>query len=799
MSIESGAAQARANLIDVIHELALAILREQTLDELVWLIAKTTISKLGLEDCVIYLLDEHRNILVQRAAFGPKSPEGQLIVNPIEIPLGQGIVGTVAMTGQPELIHDVREDPRYIVDDEPRLSELAVPIVLENRVLGVIDSEHSAAHFYTKEHVELLTIIASMASTRIGALLTIERLNETVRQLEATRNALRREEQRFRNLYNKHPSMFFSVDVNGVVVSVNDYACQELGFERRQLEGSKLAERIVLADEHSLAHYLQLCLENPAQTFRFEGSTRDVNGQEIWLRLTARGPERRTSDRLDKRRRAVPELEREPRAHDPDDTDLAPVLIVAEDITETHLLSQELEFHACRDALTGLLNRREFETQLAEAMTDADMPPDRQALCFVDLDKFKLVNDTCGHAAGDALLRHVAQRLTERVRRSDLVGRIGGDEFAILMRDCSLADAKRSAELLLECLATEPFHWDTHIFAVGASIGVAALDAGTGTVDDVFSAADSACLDAKAHGRNRVHVHRDRALDNARRESDNRWGTRIAKALNEDAFALYAQPIVALTELTEPAPASSVSVTRAPLHAEVLLRMHDGEGGLIPPGAFVPAAERFSLAVRLDQWVVEQTLRWLERSGLPSSSANPHCIAINLSAASICDPKFLDFLAANVRASPVAPRSLCFEITETVAITETSRARSFIKQLGALGCRFALDDFGSGLSSFGYLKSFPVDFLKIDSVYVRDLHSDPLNLAMVRSIAEMGHLLGMRVVAECVHDSAVLEHLTEVGVDFVQGFAVAQPMPIEALTGDHVPATTTAPELRVSQ
>ena len=275
-------------LLDVIHELALAILQVRTLDGLVWLVAKSTIAKLGFEDCVIYLLDDSRKVLVQRAAFGPKSPQGQKIVNPIEIPVGAGIVGTVALTGQSELINDVTGDARYIVDDEARRSELAVPIVLEDQVLGVIDSEHSEAGFYTPRHLEMITIVASMASARISALLTIERLEESINQLEATRTALRREKRQFRDLYNKHPSMFFSIDAKGVIVSTNDYACQQLEFSRDELEGKLLSSLIATIAEVSVEEEIATCLARPREIHRWEGSMRCRGGKEMWLRLTAR-------------------------------------------------------------------------------------------------------------------------------------------------------------------------------------------------------------------------------------------------------------------------------------------------------------------------------------------------------------------------------------------------------------------------------------------------------------------------------------------------------------------------------
>ncbi len=727
--------------LGVIHELAIEILRVESLDDLAWLLAKSTISKLGFEDCVIYLRDAERDVLVQRAAFGPKSPEGTVIVNPIEITPGSGIVGTVAMTGEPLLVDDVLEDGRYIVDDEARRSELAVPILHEGRAIGVIDSEHSEVGFFSEELRDLLTIIASMASTKIATALTIERLNATVVQLEGTRNALRQEEQRFRDLYNKHPSMFFTVSAGGRVVSTNEYACRQLGFELDEIEGRPFSELVEPTGELSVEEEMAACLEALESVHRWEGSIRNRAGQEIWLRLSARG------------------MAGEAGAP-------GPVLVVAEDVTETRILSKELEYNATHDWLTGLYNRREFERRLSAAVREGRRHGVEYTLCFVDLDQFKVVNDTCGHGAGDTLLRHVSRVLESHVRKSDLVGRIGGDEFGILMRNCGLADARRSATKLLDSLASESFRWDTHVFSIGASIGIASLALESGDFDEVLFAADAACLSAKEQGRNRVHIYRERDADIARRKGEARWVSRLTKSLAENAFELFGQRI-------QPLDPSSDDIE----HVEILLRMRDADRSLILPGAFIPAAERYGLTVRIDMWVMHHALRWIADVEVPRSPAR--CWAINLSGATIGDPEFLDFLIDGLRSTGVAPRSLCFEITETAAIADLMRARRFVERLKELGCRFALDDFGSGLSSLAYLKTFPVDLLKIDGVFVKEVDVDPVSRAMVSYINDIGHLTGKKTVAEFVHTEALLATVAEIGVDFAQGHAVSEAVPLD--------------------
>ena len=735
--------------LDIIRELAIEILRGYTLDELIWLVAKNTIAKLGFEDCVIYLLDEERQVLVQRAAFGPKSPEGETILNPIEIALGEGIVGTVAATREPVLVEDALHDPRYIVDDEARRSELAVPIVHEDRLIGVIDSEHSEPGFYTQEHLAMVVIIASMASSRLAAALTIEELNATVRELQAARNALRREEHRYRELYNRHPSMFFSVDRAGRVISTNDYACEELGLPHAQVEARPLSATVRCAGEHDVEEHIAACLARPDEVRRWEGSVRHRDGGEHWLRLTARALS------------ANGDAE-------------APVLIVAEDITETRQLTMELEYNATHDWLSGLHNRREFERQLEVAIREVHERDLQHCLCFIDLDRFKIVNDTCGHAAGDALLRHIARCLERHLRRSDLLARIGGDEFAVLMRDCTLADARVSATNLIAVIAQEPFVWSGHSFAIGASIGVSPLDAASGSMHDVLSAADAACLSAKEHGRNRVHVYRERDDEVARRKGESRWMYRISRALSEDRFELYQQVI-------RPLSAAACAEAEGP-HAELLLRMHGEDGALVLPDAFIPAAERYGLAVRLDTWVVERAFAWIATTG--ADVAPRATWSINLSGASIGDYEFLELLVARFESSGVTPHSVCFEITETAAIADLVRAHHFIDRLKSLGCRFALDDFGSGLSSLAYLKSFPVDFLKIDGVFIKDVDRDPVSAAMVRYINDIGHLTGKLTVAEYVHSEAVLETVRALGVDMVQGNVVGEARRLDEIGKD---------------
>ncbi|MCH9672437.1 MAG: EAL domain-containing protein, partial [Gammaproteobacteria bacterium] len=620
---------------------------------------------------------------------------------------------------------------------EARLSELAVPIVHEGRVLGVVDSEHSAANFYTAEHLEMLMIIASMASTKIATALTIEQLNDTVSQLEQTKNALRLQERSFRDLYNLHPSMFFSLNPDGIVLSTNDFACEQLGFARGEIEGSPFTDFVHGTVSHDVQSEIQMAIEAMGRIHRWEAPISHKSAKSSWLRLTARA----VSAEVDEELR---------------------ILIVAEDITETHVLAEELEFNARRDWLTGLFNRREFETRLRAAIKISRQDGVDYALCFVDLDRFKVVNDTCGHAAGDAVLRRIAGCFESRVRKSDVVARIGGDEFGVLMPECSLADAERWANSLLEAIAEEPFTWEEHLFPLAASVGVASLRVGRGNPDDVLSAADAACLSAKSRGRNRVQLYRERDFDIAARKGQTLWVSRINRALKQDGFELFYQPIASLGT-----PELSIS------HFEILLRMVGDDGQLIQPDTFIPAAERYDLAVEVDEWVVAHALDWIARADKPAYNW-----AINLSGTSVGNPGFLEWLISHLQTSQVDPARLCFEITETAAISDWVGARPFVHKIQNLGCLFALDDFGSGLSSLAYLKTLPVDYIKFDGAFITELHLDPINRSIVRSINDLGHLMGKRTVAEFVDTPEVLETLRDIGVDFAQGFEISEPKPL---------------------
>ncbi len=449
------------------------------------------------------------------------------------------------------------------------------------------------------------------------------------------------------------------------------------------------------------------------------------------------------------------------------------MVLVIRDVTRERELANELAYQARHDPLTGLPNRREFEARLAEALNGCD-GEHRHALCYLDLDQFKLVNDTCGHVAGDQLLKQVSALLGAELRDGDLLARLGGDEFGVLLRSCNLARANEIAERLRNALEAYRFEWHRRAFELSVSIGVVPISDASGTIGDVQSAADLACYAAKDRGRNCVHVYDPSDQVIARHQGEMQWHARIKKALVEDRYVLYWQRMRALNTDVSPGEIR-----------EFLVRMRSPGGELISPAAFIPAAERYSLMADLDRWVIEHALEVIRDCG---ATPDQLLFSINLSGQSVGQVELADFVIDRIGAFDVDPRLVCFEITETAAISNYHEAVAFIERLRDLGCRFALDDFGAGLSSFGYLKHLPLDYLKIDGQFIKDLLHDPVDTAMVRAIDGIARVLGVRTVAEMVETEAVVAKLHALGIDYAQGFHIARPEPVDA-PGDALAAT----------
>jgi diguanylate cyclase (GGDEF)-like protein len=420
---------------------------------------------------------------------------------------------------------------------------------------------------------------------------------------------------------------------------------------------------------------------------------------------------------------------------------------------------------ALHDALTGLDNRVAFQKTLDRLLDTARRQDCQHSLLFLDLDQFKIINDTCGHLAGDEMLRQLADLLRRSIRANDHLARLGGDEFCILLENCPLDRAREIAEHLRVAVHGFRFLWQGKLFSVGISTGIVSIDRASGSANDILAAADIACYAAKDQGRDAIQVYERDDHDLTRRRGEMHWIARIDDALQHNQFQLWRQPILSLL---------GTGQTGTPHHYELLLRLVDSSNGIILPGTFLPAAERYDRMREIDRWVVDKGLAYIGRHATDDGRFH----AINLSGASMRDNELAAYVKDRIATYGVAPTSVCFEITETVAIANLATAVGFMEELRRIGCRFALDDFGAGLSSFAYLKSLPVDFIKIDGRFIRTLLTDPMDQAIVEAIHRIAHVADLKTIAESVEDTSLLDVLRDIGVDFAQGFGLGVPEPI---------------------
>jgi len=535
-------------------------------------------------------------------------------------------------------------------------------------------------------------------------------------------------------------------DASGRIDLLNPAAEKLTGWSGAQVRGRRTAEIFRLVDEAThqpLADPVTACLEAGA-IVRSTGHA---------LLLSASGQE------YSVHHSAAPIRDAAGRAQG--------VVLVFKDVTELRDLEREMIYLASHDPLTGLLNRREFERRLERAVRSARHEEREHALLYLDLDEFKVINDTCGHLVGDEMLKQVTSLLRTGVRRSDALARLGGDEFGVLLEDCPVPKARQTAEELRRIVRGFRFSFREQVFEVGASIGLVPIGPAGGDLAQLLSAADAACYVAKDRGRNRVHEYEPDDTGVAQHYGEMRWIQRINSALEERRFRLYYQTI-------EPVAGGAAAAEPAGL-CEILVRMLDRDGQVIEPAAFVAAAERYHLIGTLDRWVVQTAFGAIAEAQRTGSQT---LFAINVSGQSLSDEAFLPFVLEQLRSRALDGRRICFEITETAAMSRLGSALRFLSTLREQGCRFALDDFGGGLSSFAWLRNLPVDFLKIDGALVQDVTGDPVKRAMVESINRIGHVMGLRTIAEWVETKRVLDLLREVGVDYAQGFWFSQTEPL---------------------
>lgn len=569
----------------------------------------------------------------------------------------------------------------------------------------------------------------------------VDAFNDLISTVEVQNLALTQAKDRYLALYDDNPTMVFNLEVNGRILSVNRTGARHLGLSVIALQDCSIFDFIHRDDQAIMHRLLERCLLNPLQIYKQEIRQVCENGRVVWVRESAKC------------------INNEHQANS--------ILLVGEDITEARLLNEKIAYQASHDALTGLENRSQFDRYVKQAVALAGEDGSEHALCYLDLDQFKVVNDTCGHVVGDELLRQLGDLLRKHTRRNDFVARLGGDEFGVLMTYCSLNEAFRASENLRDLIKDFRFVWEDKSFTIGVSIGISAINRLNGNAVDLLKEADVACYAAKDKGRNRVHIFRPDDEELAIRHGEMQWVDRINQGLKHHRFCLYGQPIVSIDHADEG------------MHFETLVRYQDEEGRIIAPGAFLPAAERYNLASALDRWVIAHLFEWIATK--PNFLETLSLCSVNLSGLSLSDETMLAFISEQFSKWAIPADKICFEVTETAAIANLAYATKFINQLKEQGCLFSLDDFGSGLSSFAYLKNLPVDFLKIDGLFVKDILDDKVDLAMVKSINEVGHVMGKKTIAEFVENEQIFNLLSVLGVDYAQGYGIGKPVPLDEL------------------
>ncbi len=570
----------------------------------------------------------------------------------------------------------------------------------------------------------------------------VDAFNDLIATVEAQNESLTRAKDRYLALFDDNPTMVFNVTESGIILSVNRTGAKQLGMTVDELQGCSVFH-FVHPDDLPIMHDLfGHCLAIPLSIHKQELKQVCHNGRIIWVRANAKLVETENQQ--------------------------SSLLLVCEDITETHDLTEQIAYQASHDALTGLANRSEFDRHINQLVTLVRADRSEHALCYLDLDQFKVVNDTCGHLAGDELLRQLGDLLRKNLRRHDFVARLGGDEFGILMYQCPLNEAFQACEKIRDIISDFHFGWEDRSFNVGVSIGVSSINAISGNSVELLKEADAACYAAKEKGRNRVHVFLPDDEELALRQGEMQWVSKIQRGLEQNRFCLYGQPIV------------PISGKQEKMHFETLVRYRDDKGLIIPPGAFLPAAERYNLASAMDRSVIGNLFKWL--ASKPDFLDNLSVCSVNLSGVSLSEDSMLEFISEQFNLWAIPTHKICFEITETAAIANLSSATKFINHLRERGSLFSLDDFGSGLSSFAYLKNLPVDYLKIDGFFVKDIVDDEVDLAMVRAINEVGHIMGKKTIAEFVENKEIFTLLNELGVDYAQGYGIGKPVPLDELT-----------------
>ncbi len=643
------------------------------------------------------------------------------------------------------LVNGNLDQARSVLYDKALLAEEQVLNVLDELLALQKNASQNAQSEATQnyENARLLMIVIGVAVLLVGLAVAIVVIDRT---MQAEASLFHQKEQAQVTLHSIGEGVI-TTNADGKIIYINPVAQQLTGWSSENAKGQELMTVFSIVDEEGSTPKLDPVLKaiqekvivnsNEAMLLFREG------GKHYAVEYTA-APIRDAADAV------------------------TGAVLVFRNITAMRNLAHQLSHQAMHDSLTGLINRREFEKRLERALRLSRSSNQRHVLCYMDLDLFKVVNDTCGHIAGDELLKQVSRLLHQKVRKTDTLARLGGDEFGLLFFNCGLDKALDVVNVLRKAVKEYRFVWGDTAYEIGVSIGVVEVTAQSGGITHIMSAADTACFVAKDLGRNRYHLFQPDDVELTLRRSEMLWLPRIQKALQDGDFELFYQRI------------QPVNMGQHKFqHNEILVRMIDEQSHFLLPKAFIPVAERYDLMPEIDRWVIEATFKQLQYG--PKNCQQ--IWAINLSGQTLTDAHFYQFVLEQAEQYQINPTSICFEITETAAVANLSSASELILQLKEAGFRFALDDFGSGLSSFSYLKNLPVEYLKIDGSFVRDMVQDPINTAMVESINEIGHIMGLKTIAEFVENEFINEKLRKLKVDFVQGYGIHKPEPFNFHAG----------------
>ncbi len=679
----------------------------------------------------------------------------------------------------PQLPADFAAIRSNLIDQQPNQSSIAIQPLSEDAIAGytVINDVYGKPALILRVDIPReickqaqanllyllisLLVVGLLFGTVFGSVILslLKKLDQYLDRLEHSQQDLFQSKELAEITLHSIGDAVITTNAKGEVDKLNPIAEQLTGWHIDEVRGRPLIEVFQIVDEQTREPAI-----NPVETVLREGQITELSSHTVLIHRDGR--EFAIDDS------AAPIFTRE--------GDIVGTVLVFRDVTSDHLMENLLSWEASHDALTNLVNRREFERCLKQALAIAKTQDKQHILGFLDLDRFKVVNDTCGHVAGDELLCQIANLMQAKLRKIDTLARLGGDEFGIILYECPMEKGRSIIEDLSKSIQDFGFVWEDKVFRVGVSIGLVTITANNQNVDSIMEAVDAACYAAKESGWNNIRVYESDDSELFEHRQQRQWLSHINLALTEDRFRLYSQSIVSLNN-GHPSK-DIVHTNNAQKHYEILLRMIDENGKVVSPMAFIPTAERYKLMPAIDRWVISTLFTMLENhfqqintDALNTQAENLPHYAVNLSGASINETGFIEFLRDQFATHGIPPQIICFEITETVAISNLDKATQLMKEFKRMGCQFALDDFGSGMSSFTYLQNLPVDYLKIDGSFVKDVVHNSVAEAIVGSINSIAQEMGIQTIAEFVASEAILAKIRDLGVNYAQGYSIDKP------------------------